>query len=589
MNQPPIFNWSLKTAVAAVHGNFLKARFKIIFFLLVFSLIKAIVVVIVGSIHQQDSQVIRGGTALVLYIILAKLLLYRPSLLRPVTHIMLVTGTLIVISNVYFVGDINIITLQFIFMMMLGSFYALGSGWGIWYSIVGASPVVFFLLFEGKTGRGAPEELASPGFEILAILNFATIAVAHYLFFRAFQDNVREKEALNAQLQTAVAEAQRLADTRVKFLSTISHELRTPLNAVIGVTELLVKEKPVERQREHLDILQSSSQDLLSLINNVLDYNKVDAAYLQLEKTAFQPAALLRQLCSVLKFKAAQKHLQLIADIDESLEDTWVNSDPTRLSQVIYNLAGNAIKFTEKGSVQISMRRVSGSTDQTIIAFSVTDTGIGIDPQHHGVVFEWFSQAETNTTRRFGGTGLGLAIVRQLLSLFSSEIQLQSTPGQGSRFSFSICFDNTPAPAKAEENNKAANLGHLKLLIADDDEVNRTILRRQLEHLDLSPVMVEDGDAAIQALLDADFDAVLLDLNMPVMDGYAATKQIRSFPDPRKAGTYLVAFTASVTDQEHISAAGFDAYLCKPVTMNDLGAVLEAVARTKNKQAEIVG
>ena len=585
-----IFNWSLRKALETEPDSFIKARVRIIYTILIFSLVKAATVIVIGSAHDQWLQVVRAAVAAAIYIILFKVLLSAPARLKQLAHILLSVGILIIWTNIFvYAHKVNLVSVQFVFMVVLSSFYMLGSVWGIGYSIAGMLPVMLFLVFRGNVDisfSGASQEFASPGYEIIVVLNFVSMIVTHYLFFEAFSVNIAEKEKLNQQLLASVAEAHELAASKSNFLSTISHELRTPLNSVIGMAELLIDDKPEKRQEENLKVLQFSALDLLSLINNVLDFNKIDSDKVELEATPFCLAEFMQNISAGLRIKANEKMLDFALEVDPLLEEVNIVSDPTRLSQLIYNLVSNAIKFTDKGAVTIKLEYVSSKPGGVEVLFSVTDTGIGIHPDRHDKIFDLFTQAESSTTRKYGGTGLGLAIVKQLLGLFNSEIQLESSPHIGSKFFFTIPFTTTTEvldivkPASSERED----LSHMKVLIAEDYEFNRLIMKMQLDKLNLTYHIVENGLQAYEACMSGYYDAILMDLHMPELDGYEATKQIRAHADPAKSKMPIIAFTASVTEQQKIFDAGFNDYLYKPMNLNDLRDRLEKISRS-NKES----
>ncbi|MBS1688577.1 MAG: response regulator [Bacteroidetes bacterium] len=589
MSEPlSFFNWSLSKTLATEPDNFAKARIRIIYTILVFSVLKALIAIGFGAAAAQWLQMTRGIIALIIYLILAKVILYRPSRLMLLAHIMILTGLLVIWTNIYvYSHQINLVTLQFMFMIVLSGFYTLGSTFGIIYSLAAIVPVLLFSVLNNNPNiyiTAMPQQLASPGFEIILTLNFVTIILAHYLFFKAFKSNIKEKEALNHQLQLAAEEANELAISKSNFLSTMSHELRTPLNSVIGITELLLEDKPEERQKENLEILQLSALDLLSLINNVLDFNKIDADKPKLEAIPFNLAEFIQNRCAVLKIKANDKQLDFNLSIDKRLENINIISDPTRLSQIIYNLISNAIKFTDKGSISLKLDCIEKKEQEVIVQFSVVDTGIGIHPERHEKIFELFTQAESHITRKYGGTGLGLAIVKQILSLFNSSIHLNSSPGSGSTFFFTINFATTPTmietkPTVAETQT---DFSKLKILVAEDNEVNRILVKKQMSRLNVEPVIVENGEQAYEACLSGYYDAVFMDLHMPILDGVEATKKIRALPDPVKAKTYILAFTASVTEQEKIKNCGFDDFLYKPINLNNLREKLENITANRS-------
>jgi len=583
----PLSNWSLKKALDTEPDNFTKARIRIVFTILIFSIAKVLVVVSLGAAGEQWRQVVRALVVLAVYMVLLKALLYRTSFLKPIAHIMVTVGVALIWTNIFvFAHKINLPTIQFVFMIMLSTFFTLGNKPGFIYSGVSILPVVLYIVLGGNGNiylTNTPQEFASPGFEIVVVLNFVSILVAHYLFFKAININIREKEALNAQLQVSIAEANALAASRSNFLSTMSHELRTPLNSVIGIAELLLADRPEERQKDNLKILQLSAIDLLSLINNVLDFNKIESDKVVLEAVPLRVAEFMRNICAVLRVKANNKKLVLDLEIDEQLEHTNIITDPTRLSQVMYNLIGNAIKYTDKGSISVKVSQVKRADDVVDVLFTVADTGIGIPSDKHETIFELFAQARSQGTNKYGGTGLGLAIVKQILTLFNSTIELESSAGSGARFFFTITFPTTAASPvqKIAAPVDSTDLGHLKVLVAEDDHINRMVVTKQLSRLNIIPVIVDNGKKAFEAYLSGDFNVILLDLNMPVMDGYETIQQIRVLPDTRKAMVYMIAFTASVTERQKIADNGFNDFLYKPVSMTELREKLEKVPRDR--------
>lgn len=579
----PFTNWSLKKALATQPDGFSKARLHIMFTILVFSMVKSAIAIVQFSVDGHKLQLIRAAIAGTLYLALTKVLLSRPSAAKKLAHFMLVTAVLIVWTSIFiFSHRVNLITGQFIMMIALCSFYTLGNRLGFIYTAISVLPAVLLFVLQGFMGLMTPlteDQAHSPGFELIVTLNFVSIAVGHFLFYRAFADNIREKDRLNAQLQDAIEEARKLADSRSNFLSTMSHELRTPLNSVVGMAELLIEDQPTERQRENLQVLHSSAIDLLSLINNVLDFNKIDANKMELERVSLDLNRFLDDLTRGFRNRAHDKRLEFKLQADPALTGVQVCSDPTRLAQVMYNLLSNALKFTESGGITVSAE-CTGRTDDTVtVLFSVTDTGIGIPANRHGAIFEVFTQVAPDTARNYGGSGLGLAIVKQVLHLFGSTIRMESIPGQGSCFQFAITFPVTiSASASQKPSETQHEIGHLRILVAEDDKVNRLIIKKQLARLNLDAEVVENGQLAYEACLARPFDVVLLDLHMPVMNGYETIQQVRTLAGSRAEIMHIIAFTAAVTEQEQIAAAGFDDFLYKPVQLTDLQEKLQRAA-----------
>lgn len=573
----PPFNWSLQRALSILPDSFAKAKVRIIYSIILFSILKAFVVIAFAFLSDQWLQLLRAMASLVVYIVVIKLLLTNPHRIKWFAHILLVGGLIMIWSNaLVFIHNLNLPAVQFAFMIMLGSFYILGSRAGVIYSIIAIVPFLIYSFFpEGFGITNFTEQLASPGFEIIAILNFITIVVSHYYFYRAFDENIKEKEQLNKQLEITAAEAKKLAQSRADFLATMTHELRTPLNSVVGVTELMLRERPEEKFKENLDILRYSASDLLSLVNNILDLNKLDSHKVQLESMPVNLYHLISNVCSVLMIKARDKQVKLVLNIDKRLENITVMSDPTRLLQVMYNLVGNAIKFTHQGSVTVSLQLIEEDTNIAKVMFTIEDTGIGIAAEKQHLIFDMFSQAEQNTTRKYGGTGLGLTIVQQVLKMFNSSVRLESSLGNGSKFNFEITFKTTANTGISIEDKPTPNLGKLKVLVAEDNDINKLVLQKQLESLGVSSfVMVADGEQAYEQWTISNYDIVLLDLDMPGWNGYDAVNKMRSY-HYKKQQSYLVAFTASVHEQQHIIAHGFDDFLYKPVSISALRHTLE--------------
>ena len=579
----PFINFSLTKLLDSEPNTFNKAKIKIFFTVLIFSIIKALVVIVVAFYHNQTFQVGRALFLLIFFLILMKLLLAGRSYFRAVAHIMIFLGLLTIWSIVYVSAQtVNIVTLQFVFMLILSSFYLLGTRIGTFYAIFGILPIVLYII----SGRDlishdiASNTLVSPGYELIVILNFFTIITSHYLFHRAFVENVEEKEALNLQLQVAVNEANLAAKSKSDFLSTMSHELRTPLNSVLGITDVFLDNPDSSDREENLKILKFSASTLYTTINDILDFNKLSSNKLSLEAVSVNLYQLIHDVCAALQFTAREKKIDLLIDVDKSLKDKYLITDSVRITQIIYNLVGNGLKFTSKGSVSVRLELIGRSADHIHIKFSVIDTGIGISNDQQELIFDAFSQASSSTSRNFGGTGLGLAIVKQLLSLFNSEIQLESVPGAGSNFFFEITFklDKEPALKEVPKETTVGDLSHLKILVAEDNLMNRMLLEKIFVKWNNKIIIVENGEEAIKKASEEVFDVILMDLYMPVVDGYMAARQIRALPDPYNH-VCIIAFTASVSHSlnDDIKAAGMNGYIAKPFDINELYSKLRGM------------
>ena len=394
----------------------------------------------------------------------------------------------------------------------------------------------------------------------------------------SFKDDT-ERHRLEADVAIALTQAQEASRLKSAFVATVSHEIRTPMNGVLGLTEMLLDSELNATQRVQLQALRESGQSLLSLINDILDFSKIEAGKLDLEQADFDLGSVVRSVTGTIAAQAEAKELDLYVDIDDDVPG-WVRGDSLRLRQVLLNLAGNAVKFTDHGSVAIGVSAQGGHR----VRFRVADTGIGIAPAARATLLDPFSQADSSTTRRFGGTGLGLAICAQLVDLMHGALDFESTVGQGSTFWFdlplaaaarpAVVTPAATAPAEAGPPAPAA-----RVLLADDARINQLVGVAMLERLGCTVDVVTNGAEAVKAVLQKDYDVVLMDCLMPVMDGYEATAQIRSLEGGSRR-TPIIALTASamVGDRERCLAAGMDDYLAKPL---DRSALADVVARCR--------
>ena len=438
----------------------------------------------------------------------------------------------------------------------------------------------------------------------LTYAGFIGMALVAFLLFFVFK-NYNNQRKSNLRLQAAQKEileqkerAEQSERFKQQFLANMSHEIRTPMNAVMGMTNLLIDKNPRSDQQHYLEGIRKSSEILLHIINDILDLSKIESGKMELEKIDFSLLQTVDQVIETLRHKADEKGLHLLSEIDGSIPDVLIG-DPVRLNQIILNLAGNAIKFTEKGSVQIKVSLASGDPSTMMnIRFSVIDTGIGIPKDKLETVFESFKQANSSDTRKYGGTGLGLSISRQLVELHGGEIKIESEEGAGTTFSFILSFEKGSGERLHKQLNAHAHIdGHildgLKILIADDNEYNRIVAEDTLKSkADVTIETASNGHEAIELLKVHEFDIVMMDVQMPEMNGFEATTFIRTNLFSLKKDIPIIALTASVlrTDLDKCRQAGMNSYIPKPFSASQLilgiAEVLDIKVRTLENSGE---
>lgn len=406
-----------------------------------------------------------------------------------------------------------------------------------------------------------------------AELTITAIEHNNFYYFNGFLRDISEQVQQENELKRAREEAEQAAKVKTEFLNTVSHEVRTPLNAIMGFTYQLLNGKVTgeEEKKKYLSLLRRSSENLLHLINDILDFNKLENGSQKLNNEVFHLKELLNNICSSFTPLAQQKSISLLLQYDSSLPDV-VYADAIRLYAVLSNLVNNAIKFTMEGAIRITATFIEADDTKLIVDFTVSDTGIGIAHEKQEKIFEFFTQGESNNTRRFGGAGLGLSIVRKTVQLMNGDIFLQSKPGEGSVFRIRIPLQHSNGePAEREPElimNDAPVFTNKKILLAEDNDLNILVAKQLIEDWGALVDIAYNGQEALELCIKNEYDLILMDLQMPVMDGLTSSEEIRKF----NLLVPIIALTASSLEEiaEHVSTNSLNDYIRKPIDPAEL-------------------
>ncbi len=423
--------------------------------------------------------------------------------------------------------------------------------------------------------------LGEPGAWTLALITVTyalfllNTAKLHHADLMRMWRLIFENEELVLTLSEEKERAEAANQAKGDFLATMSHEIRTPMNGIMGMLQVLGHSPLSTAQKNQVDIASSSADTLMRLLNDILDFSKIESGKLDFEQITFPLPEAINDVVALLRGRAVEKGLTLTLTLSPDLP-AFVTGDPIRLKQVLLNLTGNAVKFTERGTVELAVSVLPSDAATARIRFCVRDTGIGMDAETQAKLFQVFSQGDSSMTRRFGGTGLGLAISQRLVKRMGGQITVASTTDSGSEFSFELTMSRAAAPASTR-GNANPDIPKLKgrALVVEDDRVNQRVIELLLERLGLTCVIASDGAASVELVTAQAWDVILMDCQMPGMDGFEATRQIRL----RLAGRPLpiIALTANAMtgDREACVAAGMDDFLAKPVNQDELYTCLK--------------
>jgi signal transduction histidine kinase/CheY-like chemotaxis protein len=570
-------------------GFFNRARISILLQLLTAFAVLSVFLFILYFFQERNILLYRISLLMVLFFAGLMMLFLNVSW-RIVGHYFMFCLTCFIWSNLLILKNgFNIVTVQYVLMIVSGGYYILGLRWGWVYSLINTVPIVVLFSLEQFYGISITLGMVDVNiyaYNISIIFNFLLLIFIHFYFFRAFKMTSKKERKLTANLERLLRSARIVADEKTNFLSTMAHELRTPLNAVIGITNVLMENDPKPQQKENLEILHFSAENLMATISDILSFNRLDLGIEKLELTTFRLDTLLNNVYRALKLKSDAKSIDFFLQVDKEIVGLSVQGDQNRLTQILFNIVGNAIKFTQEGFVKIIVC-VEKSVDNVLtVGFEISDSGIGIAGDQVNNLFDPYFRGDNGTNRQYHGTGLGLSIASRLVELHGGRLTFKSKEGTGTTFSFQLNFTKVEPMVdelKEEVQLPADEIARLQILVVDDSPVNVMVFQKTLSRWNLKADVAENGQIGLDAVMKKTYDVIFMDINMPVMDGLEASRMIREINDKQKKGIYIIALTASIdiSFDKRSEFGCMDDFMLKPFYPKDLEGKLHHVAKLK--------
>jgi signal transduction histidine kinase len=494
----------------------------------------------------------RMASFLVLFTIALYLFLSKKRHWSYAAHFFLISVTLLIWTNVMLVRQsLYVINSQYGMLVIACSYYILGSRYGLRYSLAAIFPILIDVIFTQFLKIGIPSRSIDVNYAVYGItvvVNFLLILYIHHLFFKSFTKFKKRDDLYRRKLELAVVKSKEQSLAKTNFLNTMSHEIRTPLNAIVGMSNLLMAGKTLQEQRENLEVLNFSAQNLMATVSDIIDFNNLDNGKVLLDRKPFNLFKMVSNICGAFKEQAAKKALRFDCAINEELRDKVVSGDALRLSQILFHLVGNAIKFTEQGFVEVKVNGIQNEKQTMVVDFAIIDSGIGISKAEQQQALNPFKKKQRRTQRQYQTT-LGLTISGQLLKLHGSELKIESSEGKGSSFHFTVGYLLTAQEEELDQPFKALTddqLTNLRVLCVDDEKLNLLVVKKILSKWGIEADEAVNGQEAVEMCSSKAYDVILMDINMPVMDGYEASKIIKNLKNTGFNPPRIIALTASV-------------------------------------------